>query len=326
MADVAFQQYINAYYARLGKKPPYEITWVGSPNYWPGRGNYGPVEAGVQHIMVGTMESTAGWFNNRNSQVSSTFGVAKDGRRIHQYVKLTDTHYANGIPKSINRQVEWLVAAVEDKDWINAVTYSVEHEGWAADGIGEPQYQATLWINLMSMLYLGIGFDNIEDKIIGHRDIMLPDKAGCPGDKFPMTRLRSDLARLGRSNQVPDNTPPAPVDFSAPLGPVQADGLPMWVDLTGPQGKHRIQLGFLRRYLSISNGEDTVLTLQERLLKSIREYGYPLTDEVVGPDGVTRQAIEKIVYEFHPLNTPENRNLGALAGVEFLKNHPDLFS
>lgn len=170
---------------------PDNIIWVGSPNYYNGRSGQ-QVVAIVDHIMVGTMESTRGWFNNPASQVSSTFGVAKDGR-IHQYVALEDAAWANGITEAVDVSIDWLVNAVRTRINPNNLTVSIEHEGNSGDVMPEAQYQATLALHKwLISLYPAIKVD--RQHIIGHYQIMSRTKANCPGKGFPWSRLINDLS------------------------------------------------------------------------------------------------------------------------------------
>lgn len=70
------------------------IVWVGSPNFTPGRPG-GGLLGGCQHTMVGTAASARARFNDVNAQVSTHFGFLEDGS-IEQYVRITDTAWANG--------------------------------------------------------------------------------------------------------------------------------------------------------------------------------------------------------------------------------------
>ncbi len=59
-----------------------EIIQKKSPNFWVGRKGYRP-EAIVIHIMDGTLVGTDSWFANHTSQVSSHYGIGKNGE-VHQ--------------------------------------------------------------------------------------------------------------------------------------------------------------------------------------------------------------------------------------------------
>ena len=69
------------------------MIWKGSPNFSSPKGY--KIIAIVNHIMSGTLAGTDAWFANPASQVSSHFGVGKNGE-IHQYVNLENPAWANG--------------------------------------------------------------------------------------------------------------------------------------------------------------------------------------------------------------------------------------
>lgn len=191
---------------------PNNIQWVGSPNHWDGRdGNQ--VIAICDHIMQGTMESTRGWFNNPDSQVSAHFGVAEDGR-IHQYVSLENAAWANGIAENIDQGIPWLVSAVANKVNENNLTVSIEHEGDTGDVMPEAQYQSTLALHRWLIGLYGVPVD--RDHIIGHYQISGRQKANCPGTGFPWQRLMADLAT--------DNAASTGAGGSTPTGPALPPG------------------------------------------------------------------------------------------------------
>lgn len=174
-----------------------EIIWKGTNgvNYWPSRDGKMAV-AIADHIMEGTMESTDGWFRNPASEVSSHFGVAKDGR-IWQWVKIQDTAWTNGnLEEGLDLSCDWLVEC-----WANGVkskqinpnrrTISIEHEGLTGERLTEKQYASTLWLHRQIIEQTGIKHD--RQHIVGHYQISPKSKPDCPGTGFPWTRLIMDL-------------------------------------------------------------------------------------------------------------------------------------
>jgi len=159
------------------------IKWIGSPNYSASSKKL-KMTALVNHIMQGTLAGTDAWFANPASQVSSHFGVGKNGE-IHQYVDLAYPAWANG---GVNKP-DWplLVPGVNP----NYYTVSVEHEGQSGDIMPEKQYQATLALHQWLIETLGIPVT--RDNIIGHYRIDSVNKSGCPGTGFPWDRLFKDL-------------------------------------------------------------------------------------------------------------------------------------
>jgi len=158
------------------------MTWVPSPNHSSSKG-YKTI-AIVNHIMEGTLLGTDSWFANPVSQVSSHFGVGKDGV-IHQYVDLKYPAWANG---GVNKP-SWplLIPGVNP----NYYTVSIEHEGDSGDVMPEAQYQATLALHRWLIGVLGIPVTC--DNIIGHYQIDSVNKSKCPGTEFPWDRLFQDL-------------------------------------------------------------------------------------------------------------------------------------
>ena len=202
------------------------ITWKGSPNHWVGRDN-NTVVAICDHIMQGTMESTNGWFKNRRSEVSSHFGVAKDGR-IWQWVRVPDAAWGNGIPESPDTSLDWLVDGLKSKVNPNNLTVSIEHEGNNGDTFTEEQFQSSLWLHK----YLINTYKIIPDRkhIIGHYQITAHSRANCPGKGFPWQRLMNELSGL------PDPTPELQPPVNTPIIPSHTTPANSLVDMKWIQG------------------------------------------------------------------------------------------
>jgi len=158
------------------------IKWIGSPHFSAVSKKLKTI-AIVNHIMQGTLAGTDSWFANPVSQVSSHFGVGKNGD-IHQYVSLDNPAWANG---GVSKPDWPLLTGVNP----NYYTVSIEHEGRAGDVMPEPQYQATLALHRWLIETLGIPVT--RDNIIGHYRIDSVNKANCPGAGFPWDRLFRDL-------------------------------------------------------------------------------------------------------------------------------------
>jgi hypothetical protein len=175
----------------------YDIKWIGSPNFEPGRGGHS-IAVIVNHIMCGSEEGTDSWFQNRASKVSAHYGVSRTGE-IHQYVRDEDTAWHAGIVKNPS----WPLYS-QYAGHINQVSIGIEHEGWPGDGLTEAQYQSTLWLHRYLHDKHGILLDRLH--IIGHDELDTVTRRDCPGPKFPWSRLMRDLgAQLplaGRSGGV----------------------------------------------------------------------------------------------------------------------------
>lgn len=99
------------------------MTFVGSPNYDPGRGGQS-VSLIVVHHMVGTLRSTDAVFQNQQRNTSAHYGVGRGGE-IHQYVREGDTAFHAG---------EFL---------INQRSIGIEHEDLGVDDFTELEYQTS---------------------------------------------------------------------------------------------------------------------------------------------------------------------------------------
>lgn len=165
-----------------------EIHWRGSPNYGLPRGTKGrrsyQVIAIVDHIMEGSLEGTAAWFNNKDSGASAHFGIGKKGE-IHQYVSLNDVAWHAG--KVNNPSWSLLISGLNP----NYYTIGIEHEGFSGNPMPEAQFQATLALH--KMLIEEFHLEISEDTIIGHYRIDSLNKGNCPGEGFPWARLLSEL-------------------------------------------------------------------------------------------------------------------------------------
>lgn len=140
------------------------ITWVGSPNHYRGRGGYHVTHITL-HIMAGYLAGTDSVFANPASQASAHYGIGADGT-IHQYVSEADGSYS-------------------DANYVsNNSTISIEHEG------GIPQAPCTqACINASARLCAdiaqryGLGklwHDGTKGNVWLHREISGTDHATCP--------------------------------------------------------------------------------------------------------------------------------------------------
>lgn len=141
-----------------------------SPNFVPGRGIYKP-EVIVLHIMAGTLQGTDAWFMNPNSKVSAHFGVGFNGE-IHQYVRESDTAWANGIVNSPSFRLY--------KPGINPNLYtlSIEHEGFNLTDASDAERNGS--VELIKNLCATYNIPIDRDHIIGHYEIDLLRKPNCP--------------------------------------------------------------------------------------------------------------------------------------------------
>ena len=110
--------------------------WVGSPNFWEGRKGHN-VLAIVLHVEDGSEVGTESWFQSKDSQVSATYSVSRAGV-VHQYVKETDSAWANGIVN--NPTWKFYDPAINP----NLQTISIEQEGHPDEDWPDVQIQATI--------------------------------------------------------------------------------------------------------------------------------------------------------------------------------------
>ena len=191
-------------------------------NFTVGRAGRCPI-AISNHEMQGTLAGTLGWFANGAAQVSSNYGVGADGRLV-QFVKDTDTAYANGPVRSPNlAAVPWIAAEHAARHDMNSLTISIEWEGfhtggkpgrvaWRNPDTGrveavpvdlmqgtvkaywvptEAQYQAGLRLIRWLVTQHHIPVDRAH--IVRHSDFDSVHKWFCPGEGFPLARLITDL-------------------------------------------------------------------------------------------------------------------------------------
>ncbi len=169
-------------------------TWIGSPNFgFPtgshGRGGSPPVLAIVCHIAEGTLDGTDTTFldpNNNGNPVSAHFCVGEDGT-VHQYVRMNDAAWGNGVVEAGNTMPASWPAGVDP----NVYTVSVEHAGMSGRPLTEVQYQASL--KLQRWILTQTGLTPTVDTVVGHYRIAPISRAGCPGPAFPWRRLLADL-------------------------------------------------------------------------------------------------------------------------------------
>ena len=185
-----------------------------SPNTNRGRQGWIP-DMIVCHITEGAFNGAVSWLTNAQSQVSSHFVVAQDGR-IAQLVPITDTAWANGTTTGTdnrgNRHSQ--LAAVRDRNVnANLYTISIEHEGRLAETGGRltpAQLEATVWLigHIRSEVkrILNTDIPITRDNIVGHADIAPRWKPNCPGAEFQFDEI---IQRL-RTQASPPTADAAP--------------------------------------------------------------------------------------------------------------------
>lgn len=172
-----------------------------SPNFTPGRAGQKPVLI-VIHIMAGTLKGTDAWFANPASDVSSHYGVGTNGE-VHQYVKESDTAWANG---RVNYPTSKIVK--EKGGNPNIYSISIENEGYDLSKASKTHLETLK--ALIADVCTRNDIPNDREHIIGHYEIYSL-KPNCPAtDKSIIDSLitndntmeltkdqKKDLAKLG---------------------------------------------------------------------------------------------------------------------------------
>lgn len=166
----------------------YQIEWVGSPNFRPGRNGRKPI-AIVDHITAGLYPGCLVWMQNPKAQASAQYLITKKGR-IFQLVKDEDT--------------AWHAGAVNKPNWPlydgtnpNQYTIGIEHEALAGEGLTEEQFKASAWLHDLLVKKWSIPVDS--NRIIGHYRIDSVNRPNDPGPKFPW----DSLFRILRKDAAP---------------------------------------------------------------------------------------------------------------------------
>ena len=175
------------------------ITWIGSQNFGFPDGAHGgnAPEAIVYHIAQGSLGGIDAWFNNSSSSASTHFAVGLRGQ-IHQYVRVEDAAWGNGLMNRPDLSIPWLKYCYDHRINPNLRTISIEHEGFTGNPWPEAMYRASLALTtwLLDTYHLRHFLDNLDHGFIGHHRIDSVNRARCPGTGWPRTRLHQDLRRL----------------------------------------------------------------------------------------------------------------------------------
>jgi N-acetyl-anhydromuramyl-L-alanine amidase AmpD len=137
--------------------------------------------------MAGTLASCDAWFSNPSAQVSSTYGVGLGGE-LHQYVKLTDTAWANGILEHGN---QWPGPPGVNP---NGLSVSIETEdlGSGATAVTDAMYDAVFSACLDAMDQ----YPTIE-YLMDHQVISPQSRPLCAGTRWRSGRIQQLASELG---------------------------------------------------------------------------------------------------------------------------------
>jgi hypothetical protein len=177
-----------------------EVKWIGTPNFATGRKGYKPL-AIINHIMEGTLAGTDDWFSKPESQVSSHYGIGRNGE-VHQYVKEEDTAWANG--RKLEPNEAWIANFPVDVN-PNLWTISIEHEGYPDQPLTPEQTAATIELQRYLTAKWNIPVDDVH--ITGHFRIDSQWKSDCPGPHFPWDAIYAALKPVPAPAATVDKVP-----------------------------------------------------------------------------------------------------------------------
>ncbi len=166
--------------------------WLDSPNFWPGRPAGQPI-AVVLHTAAGTLSGMDTWFANPDSQSSSHYGIGLGGE-IHQYVRLEDRSWTNGILEAANH---WPGPATVQP---NELTVNIETEDRGLEQmlVTDEQYQSTVQVGWAIVArYPSIRY------LMTHRSLNPGTRANDPGPRWLESGRFSALARDLQLTAVP---------------------------------------------------------------------------------------------------------------------------
>lgn len=169
----------------LKQKNDLVIIQKPTPNKTMGRSGYSP-EAIVIHIMDGTLEGTDSWFSSSKSQVSSHYGIGRNGE-IHQYVDEKDKAWHSG--KVVKPSWSLLKPGVNP----NLYTVGVEHEGYGGSVWTDKQKQSSARLIKKICTDWNIPID--RDHVIGHYQIN-GEKPNCPAVDKDIIQQLIELAKV----------------------------------------------------------------------------------------------------------------------------------
>jgi N-acetyl-anhydromuramyl-L-alanine amidase AmpD len=161
------------------------VLWVASPNYWAGRPV--PPVALVLHTMDGTLAGSDSWFANPGSRVSAHFGIGRTVQAIHQYVRLGDRAWANGVLEAGNR---WAPTFGPGNPNDRTVSIETEDGGDIHAAVTDVQYADTVQAARLAL----DAYPSLTH-LVAHRAISPSSRVNCPGPRWLETGLFSKLAR-----------------------------------------------------------------------------------------------------------------------------------
>jgi hypothetical protein len=130
----------------------------------------------VIHTQVGNLDGTDAWFHNKDSGVSSHYGIDLDGSRVFQWVEENDQAYSQGLVSKPTFKL------TTDRPGINPNTYCISIE--CADNNdpagADRSKQLPVLVELVKDICQRNNIPMDRDHICGHREIR--STKTCPGN------------------------------------------------------------------------------------------------------------------------------------------------
>lgn len=145
-------------------------------NFWAGRAGHA-VEAVCFHVAEGGRAGVKAWFNDPKSQASAHYLINKDGS-IWQFVRESDTAWANGVVCSPNMADPLIAGWVRSGINPNRVTISVETERWRQERLTPQQLAACGELSAAIHRRYRLPVDG--SRLIGHGEIDSVNRGRCP--------------------------------------------------------------------------------------------------------------------------------------------------
>lgn len=143
-----------------------------SKNWVAGRAGPYPLDTICVHVMEGTEDAANSWFENESSDVSSNYGISRNGR-IEMYVREEDTAWAQG--RVFNPTARRVLKRLDANP--NSYIISIEFEGSGKEPLTEAQKVSGAWLirDIAERRQIEIS----RESVIGHHEIYA--KKTCPG-------------------------------------------------------------------------------------------------------------------------------------------------
>jgi N-acetyl-anhydromuramyl-L-alanine amidase AmpD len=142
--------------------------------------------------MAGTLGSCDGWFAQERALVSAHYGIGLNGDK-HQYVRLVDSAWGNGILEPGNT---W-PGPSGNPNW-QTISIETEDNGSGATPVTDEQYESALEVaNLAMQTYPSIRW------LLRHTDISPISRPDCCGARWVASgRFKNLAGKLGLETTI----------------------------------------------------------------------------------------------------------------------------